>query len=79
MLSRLFGDDISIYMPIVSSKIKIGIIILKLWGSFSCTGSQPYERHNSMFIKTLEMAFGDSPTGLGNKLQKGCLYTFGKL
>ena len=79
MSSRLFGDDVSIYVPIVSSKIKIGIIILKLCGSFSSIGSHPYERRNSMFIKTLEVAFEESPTRLGNKLQKGCLYTFGKL
>ena len=68
MLSHLLRDDISIYVPIVSRKIKIGIIILKLWGPFSCTESQPYERHNSVFIKTLEMAFGESPKRLGNEL-----------
>ena len=57
MLSRLFGDDVSICVPIVFGKIKIGIIILKLCASFSCTGSRPYERRSSMFIKTLEVAF----------------------
>ena len=70
---------VSICVPIVFGKIKIGIIILKLCGPFSCTGSWPYERRISVFIKTLEVAFGDSPTGPGNKLQKGCLYTFGEL
>ena len=54
------GGDVSIFVPIVFGKIKIGINFLKLCTPFSCIGTRSFEWRSSIILEVREVPFRNS-------------------